>query len=87
MKTCECPTCWDLQIDSQTCLPSSDKISVTCSSSGMVTEMDACIFAGENEIVTLSLIDETCISENQNGNLVISNALDECNTTAIQVKV
>ena len=50
----------------------------------MMTEMDACIFAGENEIVTLSLIDETCVSENQNGTLIISNNLDTCNTTTTQ---
>ena len=50
----------------------------------MMTEMDACIFAGENEIVTLSLIDETCVSENQNGTLIISNGLDSCNTTTTQ---
>ena len=50
----------------------------------MMTEMDACIFAGENEIVTLSLIDETCVSENKNGTLIISNGLDSCNTTTTQ---
>ena len=50
----------------------------------MITEMDACIFADENEIVTLSLIDETCVSENQNGTLIISNGLDSCNTTTTQ---
>ena len=51
----------------------------------MKTEIDACIFAGENEIVTLSLIDETCVSENQNGTFIISNGLDSCNTTTTQV--
>ena len=50
----------------------------------MITEVDACVFAGENEIVTLSLIDETCVSENQNGSLIISNALDSCNSTTTQ---
>ena len=50
----------------------------------MMTEMDACIFAGENEIVTLTLIDETCVSENKNGTLIISNSLDSCNTTTTQ---
>ena len=50
----------------------------------MMTEMDACIFAGENEIVTLSLIDEKCISEIQNGTIIISNGLDSCNTTTTQ---
>ena len=50
----------------------------------MITEMDACIFAGEDEIVTLSLIEETCVSKNQNGTLIISNGLDSCNTTTTQ---
>ena len=50
----------------------------------MMTEIDECIFASENEIVTLSLIDETCVSENQNGTLVISNSLDACKTTTTQ---
>ena len=71
-RICKCPKCWGLKDDGITCVPSSEKISLTCSSTGMNVTLDQCIFAGENEHVTLSFNDETCHSQSNNGTLSIS---------------
>ena len=55
-----------------TCVPSSEKISLSCSSTGMNVTVDQCIFAGGNEHITLSFNDDTCQSQSNNGTLSIS---------------
>ena len=77
--TCDCPPCWTLQDDKTSCLPASDKISVTCAQDGMTIDVDKCVYNDGADVVTIGFSeDPTCQSIEYNGTLSITTALDEC---------
>ena len=72
---CECPSCWILGEDEATCSPDLEKISISCSPTKLLIEIDECIYVGTEENVTLSFQDEMCSSTNQNGSLILTTSL------------
>lgn len=61
--------------DEATCSPDLAKISISCSPTELLIEIDECVYVGAEENVTLSFHDEMCSSTNQNGSLTLTTSL------------
>jgi len=62
-----------------TCQPVGDNISITCGFDGMTVSVNECVFTDGNENVVIGYSDVAeCQSTNDDGNLVVTTALDGC---------
>ena len=79
---CECPTCWELQADLQTCLPKPEKIAVTCAHNGMTVDVEQCVYTdGLTDTVTIGFsntFNPGCWGMEYNGTLSVTSPLDQC---------
>ena len=79
---CECPTCWTLQDDMETCKPSSDKVSITCGHTGITVNIDECVYGDGTDTLSVGFNSNAgCASAANNGTLTVSTGLDGCGVT------
>lgn len=79
---CECPTCWELDDDNQTCRPASDKVTTQCTMNELIVTSDKCVF-GSHDYTTARMLDGDCKfveDENDSNKLVFKAGLDQCGT-------
>lgn len=79
---CECPPCWSMSTDGQTCYPSSDSISTFCGPNEMVIRMNKCVLENSHDWTSARMIDgaECTFAEDENDSdyVILTNGLDEC---------
>ena len=82
---CECPPCWSMSDDGQTCVPSSDSISTFCGPNEMVIRMNKCVLENSHDWTSARMKDgaDCTFAEDENDSdyVVLKNGLDECGMT------
>ena len=82
---CQCPPCWSMSDDGQTCIPSSDSISTFCGPNEMVIRMNKCVLENSHDWTSARMMDgpECTFAEDENDSdyVILKNGLDDCGMT------